>query len=65
MHMELDFEMDDEVDYQDDTDAKSGPDNMVDDGGDTDMTAEIAKGLHMVAKRTERSLNCKMKSEKA
>ncbi|PFX15648.1 hypothetical protein AWC38_SpisGene20130 [Stylophora pistillata] len=65
MHIELNFEMDDTVDYQDDTDAKSGPDNMVDDGDDMDMTADIAKGLHMVAKRTERSLNCKMKSAKA
>lgn len=64
MHTEQDFEID-AVDYQDDIDAKSGPDSIVDDGGDTDMTADIAKGLHMVAERTKRSLNCKMKSPKA
>ncbi|PFX27828.1 hypothetical protein AWC38_SpisGene7461 [Stylophora pistillata] len=46
-----------EDNYEDDIDAKSGPDSIVDDSGDTDMTADIAKGLHMVAERTKRSLN--------
>ncbi|PFX15918.1 hypothetical protein AWC38_SpisGene19842 [Stylophora pistillata] len=32
----------------DDTDAKNGPDSIVDDGSDTDMTADITMGLHMV-----------------
>ena len=57
--------MDDTFDYQpDDIDAKSGPDSIVDDSGDTDMNADIAKGLQMVAELTKRSLNCKMKSTK-
>ena len=41
MHIEQDFAMDD-------TDAKNGPDSIVDDGSDTDMTADIIMGLHMV-----------------
>lgn len=57
--------MDDTVDYQDDTDARSGPDSIVDDSSHTDMIADIATGLHIVAERTKRSLNCKMKSTKA
>ena len=57
--------MDDTVDYQDDIDAKSGPDSIVDDRGDTYMTADIAKGLHMAAERTKRSQNCKLKPTKA
>ncbi|PFX18918.1 hypothetical protein AWC38_SpisGene16690 [Stylophora pistillata] len=50
---------------EDDIDIKSGPNSIVDDGGDTDMTADIAKGLHMVAKRTKRRLNYKMESTEA
>lgn len=53
MHIEQDFEMDDSIDYQ-----ESGPDRIVDD-------ADIAKGLHMLAERTKRSLNCKVRSTKA
>lgn len=44
MHLEQDFEINDTVDYQDVTVAKSGPDGIVDDGGDSNMTADIAKG---------------------
>ena len=53
MHREQEFEMDDSIDYQ-----ESGPDRIVDD-------ADIAKGLHMLAERTKRSLNCKVRSTKA
>ena len=53
MHIVQDFEMDDSIDYQ-----ESGPERIVDD-------ADIAKGLHMLAERTKRSLNCKVRSTKA
>ena len=51
MHIEQDNTMDDTVNYQDNTDAKSGSDSIFDDGSDKDMTAAVAKGLQMVGEQ--------------